>query len=449
MSWESLDKSRIWHPFTQMRQWQIDDPLIIDRAEGFHLIDTAGRRYLDGHSSLWVNIHGHCHPALVQAIAEQVAKLDHSTLLGLGNTPSIALADRLVQLTPANLTRVFYSDSGSTAVEIAVKMAYQYWQLKGVPQRDTFLTFSGAYHGDTVGSVSIGAIDMFHSRFRGLLFPSVQCPWPRPYQDAMHGGDSTKVRDACLAELENKLAANPGRIAAVVAECHVQAADGMWVAPTGWMRGVEDLCRQYGALLIVDEVATGFCRTGKVFGSELEGIQPDLMALAKGITGGTLPLAVTMTSEAMYEAFLGEYAEFKHFFHGHTYTGNPIACAAALANLDLIDSSGLVQALPGRVAVLANLLKRFASHPHIGDIRQLGLMVGLEVVADRSKKSLFPSEALVPQRITHKARELGAIVRPLGNVMVLMPPPAMPEALLAELVDTVSAAIDAVTLGED
>lgn len=443
MDWQTLDKTRLWHPFTQMQQWQQADPLIVERAEAFHLIDINGKRYIDGHSSLWVNIHGHGHPALVRAIAEQAAKLDHSTLLGLGNTPSIALADRLLALAPPNLTRVFYSDSGSTAVEIAIKMAFQYWQLKGVPLRNTFVTFAGAYHGDTVGSVSIGAIDMFHERFQGLLFPTLRSPWPRPYQDSQFGGDPIKVRDHCLAELDKLLSAQAGKVAAVVAECHLQAADGIWVAPLGWMKGVEQLCRKHGTLLIVDEVATGFCRTGKLFGCELEGIQPDLMAIAKGLTGGTLPLAATLASESIYNAFLGEFAEFKHFFHGHTYTGNPIACAVALANLDLIESSGLLQALPGKIAQFTELLDPLRDHPNVGDIRQLGMMVGIELVADRASKALFPSDRMLPQKVVAKAREYGAVIRPLGNVMVLMPPPAIPMELLAELVKMTAQAIDA------
>lgn len=426
-----------------MQQWQNSEPLIIERAEAFHLIDIDGKRYIDGHSSLWVNIHGHGHPALVQAIADQAAKLDHSTLLGLGSTPSIALAERLVALTPKKLTRVFYSDSGSTAVEIAIKMAYQYWQLKGVPQRNKFLTFTGAYHGDTVGSVSVGAIDLFHERFRGLLFSTLRAPWPRPYQDQQFAGDPIRVRDFCLAELERVLAANAGELAAVVSECHLQAADGIWVAPPGWMKGVEQLCRKYGVLFIVDEVATGFCRTGKLFGSELEGIEPDLMALAKGITAGTLPLAATLASEEIYSAYLGEFAEFKHFFHGHTYTGNPIACAAALANLDLIESSGLLLALPAKIKAFSGFLERFRHHEHIGEVRQLGMMVGLELVANRAHKTLFSPERMLPQQIVLEARKLGAVIRPLGNVMVLMPPPAIPLELLAELVDITERAINA------
>lgn len=437
--WKALDKRSIWHPFTQMRDWLSSDPLIVDRAESFELIDVDGRRYLDGHSSLWVNIHGHSHPRLVRAIAEQAAKLDHSTLLGLGNTPSIELAERLLQLAPPGLSRVFYSDSGSTAMEIAVKMALQYWQEQGQPARQRFISFGGAYHGDTLGSVSVGGIDVFHRRFRPLLFQAIFAPWPRPYRDPQYPGDPDRVRDRCLEALERLLTVYRGEVAAIVCEAGVQAADGMHVAPPGWMAGVQELARRHDILLVVDEVATGFCRTGKLFACEHEGIEPDLMAVAKGITGGTLPLAATLVNDRIYEAFLGDYHELKHFFHGHTYTGNPIACAAALANLDLIAESNLVAQLPGKAEVLAAALKPLAAHPHVGDIRRFGLMVGIEIVADRSSKEPFPLEWQVPQRITQAVRQHGAVIRPLGPVLVLMPPPAMPDALIRELVERTAA----------
>jgi adenosylmethionine-8-amino-7-oxononanoate aminotransferase len=442
--WKSLDQQLIWHPFTQMRHWQQQDPVIIERGEGFYLFDVDSNRYLDGHSSLWVNIHGHGHPALVEAIRRQAQQLDHSTLLGLGNVPSVALAKILVERTPDSLARVFYSDSGSTAMEIAVKMAFQYWQLRGERDRSTFISFKGAYHGDTVGSVSVGGIDVFHERFRPLLFDALACPWPRPYQDTEFGGDPEAVTQHCLGQLRQMLVEQGEKVAAVIAECHVQGADGIWVAPPGWMSGVEALCREFGVLFVVDEVATGFCRTGKLFACELEGLKPDLMAVAKGLTGGTLPLAATLASSEIHDAFLGDYAELKHLFHGHTYTGNPIGCAAALANLALIDETGLLEALPGKIAEFANLLAPLADDEHVGDVRQLGMMVGIEVVADRGTKALFPTAWQVPQRIVVEAAKLGAVIRPLGNVMVLMPPPAMPLEMLTELVDITHRAIRSV-----
>ncbi len=431
---KALDKQVVWHPFTQMRDWQREDPVIIERADGFYLVDVDGRRYIDGHSSLWVNLHGHGHPAIVEAIASQAAKLDHSTLLGLGNVASIELAEQLVQRTPGGLDRVFYSDSGSTAVEIALKMAYQYWQLQGRPDKNRFLTFSGAYHGDTVGSVSVGGIDLFHERFRGLLFDATQAPWPRPYHDSVNPDDPVAVRDRCLTEFEQLLDLHGDRLAAVVAESRVQGADGIHVAPAGFMPRLERLCRARDVLFIVDEVATGFCRTGQMFACDLEGVRPDLMAVAKGLTGGTLPLAATLASQEIHDAFEGEFGDLIHLFHGHTYTGNPIACAAALANLALIDQVDLCGQAATKAGLATRQLDGSSDHPHIGDIRQLGLMIGIEVVADRDSRQPYPVEQKVPQQITVEAARRGAIIRPLGNVLVLMPPPAIPEDLLVELI---------------
>lgn len=443
--WKTLDKQVLWHPFTQMQDWVREDPLIVERAEGFHLIDVDGKRYIDGHSSLWVNVHGHGHPRLVEAIAEQARRLDHSTLLGLGNTPSVELAHCLVEATPEPLNRVFYSDSGSTAMEIALKIAFQYWQHRGEPDRRTFITFEGAYHGDTIGSVSLGAIDLFHARFGPLLFDTVQVPWPRPYWDDENGNDPERSRDACLEALDRALAEHGDRVVGVSAEPGVQGASGMHVAPEGFLVGVEARCREHGVLFLLDEVATGFCRSGRLFAMEREGVAPDLVAMAKGITGGTLPLAATLVAEHVYEAYLGEYAELKHFFHGHTYTGNPIACAAAIANLDLIEESGLLTELPERVARFAELLAPLADHPHVGEVRQYGMMVGVELVADEQTREGWPLDWKVPQRVTDACRRRGAVIRPLGNAMILVPPPAMPEALLAELVEITHAAIDEVT----
>jgi adenosylmethionine-8-amino-7-oxononanoate aminotransferase len=327
-------------------------------------------------------------------------------------------------------------------MEIALKMAFSYWRLVGEPERDTFVTFTGAYHGDTIGSVSLGAIELFHASYRPLLFDAVRSPWPRPYRDVLHPDDPEACRDEALAHLARTLERHKGRVAAVVTEAYVQAADGIHVAPSGWMHGVENLCREHGALFVVDEVATGFCRTGKLLACELEGTRPDLLAVAKGLTGGVLPLAATLTTERIYEAFLGSYSDFRHFFHGHTYTGNPIACAAALANLDLIESSGLVRRLPATIAEFTRLLRALADHPHVGEIRQLGMMVGIELVRSKQDRSIWDPAEMVPQRIVAAARERGAVIRPLGNVMVLMPPPAMPVALLAELVRITHESID-------
>jgi len=355
--WRELDKQYVWHPFTQMRDWVHEDPIVMERGEGMYLYDVDGNRYIDGHSSLWVTVHGHCHPTIVAAVEAQLRRLDHATMLGLANPPAIELAKELVERAPDSLGKVFYSDAGSTAMEIALKMAFQYWRHRGETDRKLFITFEGAYHGDTIGSVSLGAIELFHAAFGPLLFETQRVPWPRPYRDTRFDGDPDQVRDACLDELDRALREHGDRVAAVSAEAMVQGADGMHVAPAGFLAGVQRLCRKHGVLLIVDEVATGFGRTGTMFACEHENIQPDLMAVAKGLTGGVLPLAATLASKDVYTAYLGQYEELKAFFHGHTYTGNPVACAAALANLALFDETDLLAQLPAKIETFRALLQ--------------------------------------------------------------------------------------------
>ncbi|MFT3714360.1 MAG: adenosylmethionine--8-amino-7-oxononanoate transaminase, partial [Archangium sp.] len=318
-----LDAAHVWHPFTQMQGWLEDQPLIIERSEGNWLIDTDGRKWLDGISSLWVTVHGHRRAELDDAVRSQLNKVAHTTLLGMASVPSIELAARLAALT--GLPRVFYSDSGSTSVEIAVKMAYQFWQLTGRTTKKRFVALKEAYHGDTIGSVSVGGMDLFHERFRDLLFPV------------------ERVGVESLAEIEKLFAQKHEELAGFVVEPLIQGAAGMLLQPDGWLKGVESLCRKYDVLLICDEVATGFGRTGKMFAVEHDGVKPDLMCVAKGLTGGYLPLAATLASDRIYRAFLGRFDEAKTFFHGHTYTGNPLACAVALANLELFEREQTLQ----------------------------------------------------------------------------------------------------------
>jgi adenosylmethionine-8-amino-7-oxononanoate aminotransferase len=418
----SADRAHLWHPFTQQRGWQEEEPLIVERAQGTDLIDTEGRRYIDGVSSLWCNVHGHRHPAIDAAVREQLDKVAHSTMLGLSHPTAIELAARLVKLAPPGLTRVFYSDSGSTAAEIALKMAFQYWQQQGGEhkRRTKFVALRDAYHGDTVGSVSIGGIALFHSLYRPLLF------------------DTLKAEPGDVADMERLLAENEGEVAAVVMEPLVQGAAGMIVHPEGYLRAVRKLCDHHGVLLILDEVATGFGRTGRMFACEHEGVAPDLLCLAKGITGGYLPLAATLASERIYDGFLGEHEEFRTFFHGHTYTGNPLACAAALATLDVFESERTLERLRSKLELFAELLADVAAHPTVAEVRRRGTMTGIELAG-------FPLEARMGHRVTLEARRRGAIVRPLGDVIVLMPPLAISEADLTRLVAITAAAIDAAT----
>jgi adenosylmethionine---8-amino-7-oxononanoate aminotransferase len=435
------DHRHLWHPFTQMQDWLAEEPVIIDAGEGVHLVDTLGRRYLDGVSSLWCNVHGHRVPEIDRAVADQLARIGHSTLLGLASTASIECAEELLRWTPPGLTRVFFSDSGSTAAEIAIKIAFQHFQLRGDERRKEFISIRGGYHGDTVGSVSVGGIDLFHRIFKPLLFPVHHAPQPYCYRCPL-AKSYPACGLACAEEVARVFEAHPGAIAALVLEPLIQGADGMITQPPGWLRRMRELCDLHGALLVCDEVATGFGRTGTMFAVEQEGVRPDVLTVAKGISGGYLPLAATLTTEAIFESFLGPFASRRTFFHGHTYTGNPLACAAAVASLRLFRERQVLQGLPAREAALARALRPLADHPQVGEIRRRGLMVGIELVRDRSTREEYPYQQRAGHRACMEARALGAILRPLGNVVVLMPPLAMTPAQLAELVAIAAEAID-------
>jgi adenosylmethionine---8-amino-7-oxononanoate aminotransferase len=415
----AADRAHLWHPFTQQRGWEEEEPLVIDRAEGTDLIDVAGRRYIDGVSSLWCNVHGHRHPRIDAAVRQQLDSVAHSTMLGLSHRPGIELARRLAELAPPGLTRVFYSDSGSSAAEIALKMAFQYWRQRG-EERPRFVALRMAYHGDTIGSVSVGGIDLFHSLYRPLLF------------------DTLKAEPGDLAHMERLLDAHGGEVAAVIMEPLVQGAAGMLVHPEGYLSGVRELCDRHGVLLILDEVATGFGRTGRMFACEHEGVAPDLLCLAKGITGGYLPLAATLATERIYEGFLGEFEELRTFFHGHTYTGNPLACAAALATLDVFEEERTLERLAPKISLLSDLLRPLAGFAAVREVRRCGFMVGIELGS-------FPLSARMGHRVTLEARRRGAIVRPLGDVVVLMPPLAISSEDLHRLVTITGEAIEAAT----
>lgn len=431
------DAAHVWHPFTQMQQWPDDRPLVIERAQGNWLIDTEGNRYLDGCSSLWVTVHGHRRAELDAAVTAQLNKVAHSTLLGLASVPSIELAKKLCQVAPKGLERVFYSDSGSTAVEVGVKLAYQYWQLVGRPEKRRFVALDEAYHGDTLGSVSVGGMALFHERFRHLLFEVDRIPTPHAYR--WQGDD---VLEESLAAAERLLAERHEQLAGLVIEPLVQGAAGMLMQPVGYLRRLAALCRKYEVLLICDEVATGFGRTGTLFAVEQEGVTPDILCLAKGLTGGYLPLAATLTTNRVYEAFLGSFAEAKTFFHGHTYTGNPLACAAALASLELFETDQTLARLPPVMTVLQQGLERLAQHPQVGDVRRRGMMIGVELVKDRATKAPFEFEARLGFRVCAAARQYGVWLRPLGNVIVLMPPLSLTVAEAGRLITAVERALD-------
>lgn len=446
IDYEALDKKHLWHPFTQMRDWMDSPQLVIERGQGVYLFDIEGNRYLDGVSSLWANIHGHRHPSIARAIRQQLAKLEHSTFLGLTNVPAVELAKKLVAIAPRNLTRVFYSDNGSTAVEIALKMSFQFWRQKGkeFARKKKFISFINAYHGDTIGSVSLGGVELFHKTFKPLLFKSYKAFYPDCYR-CPFGKQPTSCEVYCLNEFEATLKKHSGEVCAVVVEPGVQGAAGMLTAPRGFLKRIETLCRNYKVHLILDEVATAFGRTGTMFACEQEQVTPNFLALAKGLSGGTLPLAATLTTREVFEAFLGDYAAFKTFFHGHTYTGNPLACAAAAASLDLFKSERTLQKLKPKIAYLKRRLADFWRLPHVGDIRQAGFMVGIELVKDRESKSPYPAGDRIGHAVAMEARHHGVLLRPLGNVVVLMPPLSISRSELELLLDVTYKSIETAT----
>ena len=462
---EEADKDYLWHPFTQMKEWLRGKPVIITEGSDCFLRDIYGKWYLDGVSSLWVNIHGHRQQVIDDAIREQLNHISHSTMLGLSNVPAIQLAERLIRIVPkchsskvasnvgaaelsgfhpSALSKVFYSDNGSTAVEVALKMAFQYWVHKGITGKNSFLSLKNGYHGDTLGAVSVGGIDMFHDTFGPILFKTHTAPSPYCYRCEL---DSSypDCGFSCLRKMEDILMEHSSEIAAVIIEALVQAAGGMIVAPPGYLKGVRELCTKYNVLMIADEVATGFGRTGKMFACEHEGVVPDIMCLSKGLTGGYLPLAATIANEEVYRAFLGEFRDLKTFFHGHSYTGNPLGCAAALACLDIFEKERTLESLVPKIGILETFLEDLSKLDNVGDVRHKGLMAGVELVKDKATREPYAWEEKMGWRVCHYALVNGVFLRPLGNVIVIMPPLAISIENLEQLFKVIKEGIIALT----
>jgi len=426
-----------------MAEYAATDPLVIVRAEGNYLIDDEGRRLFDGTSALWCNLLGHHVPEIDEAIIDQLGRMAHSTLLGATHPGAAELARRLVEIAPEGLTHVFFSDDGATSVEAALKIAFQYRYLKRGPEaarRAVYLSLDNAYHGDTLGAAAVGGVELFHETFRPILLPTLKAPSPYCYRCPVGRKPDTCSID-CAEEVEAILARENGRVCAVIVEPAVQAAAGMILQPEGYLRRVAEACRRHDALLVLDEVATGFGRTGALFACQKEGVKPDLLCLAKSLTGGYLPLAATLATDAVYQAFLGRYEEYRHFFHGHTYTGNPLGCATALATLRLLEEGSLVSGVHGKAEVLREALRPLEGHPHVGEIRQAGLMCGVELVADRVTRACLPASDRVGYRICLDVRSRGVFLRPLGDIIVLMPPLSSTEGELRFLGASLVAAI--------
>ncbi len=430
----ALDHRFLWHPFTAQDEWEAaGPPVFIARGRGVYLEDTEGRVYLDGVSSLWANVHGHDHPRLRAALSAQAGAVMHSTLLGLSHAPAARLAAALVDAAAPlagggpPLQRVFFSDSGSTAVEVGLKIAFQAQQLRGETQRTRFAALTHAYHGDTVGAVSVGGIDLFHALYRPLLFDAVRLDSPSAARAA--------EEEACLAQARAALGAAGPTLAALVVEPLVQGAAGMRRHSPAFLRALAEAARAVGAYIVVDEVATGFGRTGTLFACEQAGLRPDVLCVAKGLSGGLLPLAATLVSEPIFDLFRGPYPAYRTLFHGHTFTGNPLACAVALESLALFADERVLEGLPPKVAALEALL---AGLPHVGATRQLGLMGAADLVHGRGP------DARVGHAVCMAARAFGLLIRPLGDTLVFMPPLAMTTGEIAAMAEATRAAITAV-----
>lgn len=439
----AIDDRHVWHPFTPHSVYRDESPLMVVAGEGNYLIDADGRRYLDGVASLWCNLFGHRRPEIDAAITEQLGRIAHSTFLGNASEPAVRLAKRLVEIAPPGLSRVFFSDNGSTAVEVALKIAYQFWQQHDdgrERERNVFVTLGNAYHGDTVGSVSLGGIPLFHERYRSLLFETVRAHSPYCYRCPL-GKTADGCATDCAEEIERLILEHGDRVAAVVLEPGVQGAAGMVVLPEGFLRRAADAARRVGALLILDEVAVGFGRSGRMFACEREGVAPDMLCLAKGLTGGYLPMSATLATERIFEAFLGPPEEGRTFFHGHTYTGNQLAAAAAHATLDVFERERVLDSLGAKIARLRTELSRLWALPAVGDVRQFGLAAGVEIVMDRATKASYPSGERRGMKVCMAARGHGVFLRPLGDTIVLMPPLSIAEDEIVTLVAAIEAGI--------
>jgi adenosylmethionine---8-amino-7-oxononanoate aminotransferase len=455
-----IDREVVWHAFSQMADY---DGLIIESADGCWLTDIHGNRYLDGVSSLWCNVHGHRHPTIDAAIIEQLQRVAHVTSLGMSNPTTIELAQRIVDLAPEGLDHVFFSSDGASAVEVAMKMAFQYWKQIDAPEpnRNTFLAVGNAYHGDTIGTVSVGGISQFHSLFQPLLFSVLRGPCPDTYRhessmatmpddlycvrncDCLAKGTGCRLTKHYLDQYRRILEQHHSSIVAIIVEPLVQGAAGMVMHPPGFLRGLKELSTEFNTLLIADEVAVGMGRTGKLFACEHEDVSPDFLALGKGLTGGYLPMSATLTTNKVWKAFLGEYAQSRSFSHGHTYGGNPLAAAAAIATLKVFEAEKTLESLESKASHLALLLEPLRAHPHVGDIRQKSLMAAIELVSDKRNKTGFAWTQRRGKAICDVAKRHGVWLRPIGNVIVVMPPLSITNEELTQIVDAIKLGIGA------
>ena len=429
------DLEYVWHPYTQMKDCETLPPILIDRAGGVKLFDADGNFYYDTISSWWCNVHGHNHPDIKKAIKEQLDKIEHVLFAGFTHKPAVELAERLVSITPRNLTKVFYSDDGSTAVEVALKMSFQFWQNIGVEGKTKFLSLDAAYHGDTLGAMSVSGVDLFNKRFSPLFFDSFKAPSPYCYRCSA-GREKGKCSLECLDRMEKILKENAKNIAAIILEPILMGAGGMIIYPPEYLTGVKKLSLKYGVHLILDEIAAGFGRTGKMFASEHAGVEPDIMCLSKGLTSGYLPIAATLTTKNIFDAFYDNYSELKTFYHGHTYTANPLACAAGIAAVGLFEKENTLDNVPKINAALNSFLESLKDHPVVGDIRSIGAVGAIELVKDKRTKEPFGIKERVGLEIYKEGLKNNLLLRPLGNIVYFFLPLSLTDAELKDIFDS-------------
>jgi adenosylmethionine-8-amino-7-oxononanoate aminotransferase len=443
--WIKKDLQYIWHPYTQMKDCRNCPPILIERAKGAKLYDDKDNFYYDTISSWWCNIHGHNHPKIKAAIKKQLNSLDHTLLAGFTHKPAVLLAEKLVSITPKNLTKVFFSDNGSTAVETALKMSFQYWRNIGRKSKTKFLSLDLAYHGDTIGAMSVGGNTVFSRAFDALRFDSFKVPTPYCYRCPL-GKQRTSCNIDCIKPLQSTLKKHKDKIAAVILEPLLMAAAGMIVYPVQYLKQAADLAKKYNVHLILDEVATGFGRTGKMFACEHASVQPDFICLAKGITSGTLPFAATLTTDRIYNAFYDDYEKFKTFYHGHTYTANPIGCVAALATLEIFEQEKTLQRIKPLIRLFRREMEKFRELPFVGDVRCIGLVGAVELVRDKKTKKPFDVKERIGQRIFKKSLKEHLILRSLGNVIYLFLPLCVTERQLQDIFKKIFGVIRSMSL---
>ncbi|WP_298038026.1 adenosylmethionine--8-amino-7-oxononanoate transaminase [uncultured Desulfuromonas sp.] len=439
-----LDRRHVWHPCTQEKDHESLPPIPIDRGEGVYLIDTEGNRYIDGVSSWWVNVFGHSHPRLNRALQKQASRVAHHIFAGFTHEPGVELAARLCAKAPAKLEKVFYTDNGSAAVEAALKMSFQYWQQAGEPGKTRFLSITEAYHGETVGALSVGGCDLYREVYRPLLLEGFQVQGPDCFR-CPHGQSRESCDAQCFDAMESLVAAEHGRIAGIIIEPLIQGAAGMRIFPPVYLRKLRALCDRYGVHYIADEIAVGFGRTGKMFANEHAAVAPDIMCLSKGITGGYMPLAAVLTTDEIYQVFYDDYQSLKAFLHSHSYSGNPLACAVAVEVLNIFDEENILEGLTPKMDLLEANRERFEALPHAGEFRRCGMVAAVEMVQEKKGKTPYPWQERRGYQAFQAALKKGALLRPLGNVVYFMPPLTIPEEDLQRLLDIAYEAIVEVT----